>query len=370
MTQASGRPYYPQLDTLRALAILGVLIDHWNVPFPDLLRFGQISVRFFFILSGMFVVTSVGRIMDKKDAWKAVWGFYGRRLWRIFPAYYLALAVLMALGVEEVRQQIWIHGLFLTNFWIVDLGWFPDQVAHFWSLAVQEQFYLIFPWVVALLPWHWMPWVAVGMLGVAVGFRGACFWFETSDLFRWLMLPGALDSFGVGAFLGWLQISGKGPAWRPSAGTLMVGTVMSFVLFYGALFFCARSLDPRWIVGNELLQALAMGWMIALIMWRSPRCLVPVLMLRPLRFLGRMSYGVYVVHLSVSTFLDPWLAVWLGEPKSLAAGGRVMILFAVTVVIATMSYHWVERPLQQWGLARCSLRNVKPTGSNSQGDPG
>ncbi len=152
--------YSPHLDGLRALAVLGVLFEHFNMPMPDLIRCGPLSVRFFFVLSGYFITLSLWKVQDeisqkRNGTFWPVSKFYISRLLRIGPPFYLALLIGAIFGIEEVRTNFFWLATFQANNYIAYVGQWPEAISHFWSLAVQEQFYVIWPLVVLTLPRRW-----------------------------------------------------------------------------------------------------------------------------------------------------------------------------------------------------------------------
>src|ERR1700761_829228 len=147
----------PRLDGLRALAVGGVFLDHFvHAPAIHALRTGDARVRLFFVLSG-FLITSI--LLEERDraprlADSAV-RFYGRRLLRLSPALWLAIAAAAALGLANMRHDWWKHGLYLTNFMVAKHhNWLGP--AHFWTLSVEEQFYLVWFFVVMVAPRRWL----------------------------------------------------------------------------------------------------------------------------------------------------------------------------------------------------------------------
>src|SRR3982750_2741943 len=149
----------PALDGLRASAVLAVVALH-----ARLLAWGWVGVDLFFTLSG-FLITGI--LLDAKDAGASSWTtyakpFYLRRLLRIVPLAWAFLAILFlvapALGIVRpvpFTEQIWYWG-FLSNTWLGFRSATAWMAAHFWSLAVEEQFYLVWPWLVLALPRPWL----------------------------------------------------------------------------------------------------------------------------------------------------------------------------------------------------------------------
>ena len=122
--------YQPHLDGLRCLAIIGVLFEHFGVTLPALLRFGPLSVRFFFVLSGYFITLSLWKLKSeiaetKCGSFLPVCRFYLARFLRIGPPFYLALIAGALLGIDEVRSNFFWLATFQANNYIAYIGYWP-----------------------------------------------------------------------------------------------------------------------------------------------------------------------------------------------------------------------------------------------------
>lgn len=175
MTPAAAA-HRPQLDALRALAVLPVLLVHF---WPALPSFGQEAVRLFFVISG-FLITS--QLLDGRAAlvepapaggrWRVIGPFVARfvarRALRLFPSYYLMLVLLALANAPGVRRDFVAHAAYGSNLLAAardDWGSWPT--AHLWTLATEEQFYLLWPWLVVLLPLRVLPLVTVAAIALA-----------------------------------------------------------------------------------------------------------------------------------------------------------------------------------------------------------
>src|ERR1019366_8372325 len=192
--------YQPHLDGLRALAILGVLFEHFGVALPALLRCGPLSVRFFFVLSGYFITLSLWKLqaeISESDggSFLPVCRFYLSRFLRIGPPFYLALIVGALFGIEEVRANFFWLATFQANNYIAYIGYWPEAISHFWSLALQEQIYLIWPVIVLTLPKRWFLPTMGAFIVFGLVFRLFCIATDASTLTRWVTLFGCCDSF-------------------------------------------------------------------------------------------------------------------------------------------------------------------------------
>ena len=163
---ASAAQYMPQLDSLRAFAVLAVVVHHSPlvafVPIP----FGAIGVRLFFVLSGFLITGILLRCRDDRpdgspgDRWFSLRQFYIRRFLRIFPLYYFVVTCAVILNYGCARSLLpWLLTYTLNVQLAISGEW--NEFSHFWSLAVEEHFYLAWPWVVLFVPRRWVGSAAV-----------------------------------------------------------------------------------------------------------------------------------------------------------------------------------------------------------------
>lgn len=198
--------YKPQLDGLRTLAVGGVIGHHlWPESWWGhgwLTRWGALGVPLFFVLSGFLITTLLLNARDgsasSANARIGVWWRFGiRRVLRLFPAYYVVILIGLVLGVRAIVELWPWHVTYLTNFWIARHGQWIGPASHFWSLAVEEQFYLVWPVIVLFCPLNKMGCVIGSTLVIGPLFR---FWWEGPDV----LLLSRVDQLGGGALLAWL----------------------------------------------------------------------------------------------------------------------------------------------------------------------
>ena len=152
MVKLNQNSYVKSLDGLRFLAVSLVLLDHWSnykLGFPA----SNLGVSLFFVLSGYLITGILLKSKDKDQAnnfghAKSLKLFYIRRTLRIFPLYYFILAVLYLTNEPAVRANIFWLATYMTNNYIAYTQQWMGSFDHLWSLAVEEQFYLFFPFVI------------------------------------------------------------------------------------------------------------------------------------------------------------------------------------------------------------------------------
>ncbi len=345
---AKGK-YVPYLDGLRGLAILGVLADHFHVPLPPLFHVGPVGVRFFFILSGYFITLSLWKVREADltsplQRIGLLFRFYLQRLMRVGPPFYLALAVGALFGIHEIYDNFFWIATFNTNHYIVWLGYFPGEIAHYWSLAVQEQFYLVWPLFVLTLPRRgFMPCMLACMI-FALIFRMACITTGTNEVIRWVTLLGCLDSFAMGALIAYLKQARLLEKIHLLSSTWMLALPLAaFSCYFLARWMTTLQNDNAFLGLAESFDALFLAWLLVSALTGITGRYSRVLGWMPLVYLGRISYGVYVYHVFIIVLLSPFLIA-----NGLDVLTRSAVLLVVTLVLSSLSWHWLEQPILAW----------------------
>jgi len=352
--------HMPQLDGLRAFAAGLVVFYHFWRPAREYVHLGGIGVRVFFVLSGFLITGILLRSRALSDSGQTPTGlalrrFYIRRVLRIFPLYYFALAIAWAANVSGTREGIGWHAAYLSNvhFFLVNAvrpGEWGGYVSHLWSLAVEEQFYLVWPWVILFAPRRWLPGIALGAVAVGPIFRFVVFTATGNDVTPILPL-GCIDSLALGAYLA-ITVApefASHPLVRPiGPAALWIG-----VLLFGA-YLAAEQTDGFWafrIVSFDLAVALMGLWLVARAAEGMGGPAGRVLELAPVRYLGMISYGIYVYHRILPDLL-PRVARRLGHPGLFAPLGDQTLAYlifysAVSIALAAISWHCFEGPINR-----------------------
>jgi peptidoglycan/LPS O-acetylase OafA/YrhL len=326
MSNSRAWTVMPQLDGLRAFAVLAVLVSHFGLGprLEGLARaadWGHLGVRLFFVLSG-FLITRLllerRRAIDAgvQSASSAIGRFYARRFLRIFPVFYACLLVTAILGVGHMREVVWRHAAYLSNF---DGTLFAPAgagrllrdptSAHFWSLAVEEQFYLFWPALILFLPHRRTVQVIAGMIAFASVWRAL--WFVLGARFHSAHLPACLDTLGIGALLACYADDYAGVRATFGRWLRLIGLAGAVIL---AAALAANAAGVLYRLRSVLLD-LGEGIVFAAVVWRAAETrddrLGRLLSARPLRYLGKISYGIYVFHAFMAP-LQEWGFARLG----------------------------------------------------------
>ena len=362
--------YQPQFDGLRALAVLTVMIDHFsdgvpNFPLPDCIHLGATGVRLFLVLSGYFITASLRRARGRIDAdglpvRKAIGLFYRRRFLRILPAYAVFAAVALTFNLGTVRKNLgWIF-TGTVNWLIAWKNEWPPAISHLWSICVQEQFYLVWPLLIFLVPRKWMLRVIIAVALAGVAFRVSCVMFSVPVIARWVLPFGSLDSLAAGAALGWCG----GSLRRHNAGWV-IGALCFSMLALAAIW---RNGDPTRLC-SVLVEPLEAGAFVVLVArtatgfhgWVGRFLTLPGLV-----FAGRISYGLYIYHVLVAMLFELWLPLplhWLLIVPSV----RLITLGTTTLLVATFSWLLLEQPLNRFRGAKTPASFTVPSGDQEAG---
>lgn len=345
--------YKPHIDGLRAIAILSVIGFHASIPgFGG----GFVGVDVFFVISGYLIINQI--IGQLKARCFSIWDFFVRRTLRILPPYFLMLAVVFPLGLlllrssrgleDFVRSAEWAPA-FLTNFYFLAHGAYFDVDAaerpllHSWSLAVEEQFYILAPLVLLAIAWlvgrlKWGPnrlLLAVAAVVAIASFVGCVVYTLPWHNAAFYMTYWRAWEFVVGGALGlagWLRFGrftylvGVGLG---LIGVLLVGTS---VYRFGAVFEFPGSAVAIPVVGA------AMILLSGLVAPSAPVALV--LSTFPFRFVGQISYALYLWHWPILVFgrvLAPTAPAW-----------ATPALLAVATGLAIATRYGVEKPIAAW----------------------
>jgi peptidoglycan/LPS O-acetylase OafA/YrhL len=330
--------YMPYLDGLRGIAIFQVLLLHAGVPF---IKGGWVGVDLFFVLSG-FLITSLLMREQEKTGRISLKHFYMRRVLRLMPAVIVMLAVFLVVAAfrpdfdRSLRSALYV--LFYIANWMRAFGHgMSIEIAHCWSLSIEEQFYFIWPLLVILLfkarvPFRTMAWLALAGVVACAAWR------------TWLTFhapPGrvyfGLDTRSDALLLGCALALGEAFLIRPRR--VMVVLVPAAVLLITWVTFRERMVAPWLLRGGYTLVALAACVLIVDLKTSPAAPLRKLCEWGPLVYLGRISYGLYLWHHVVMEWMKPSLeGHFFRWPILLFVGG------GLSLAIAMVSYRFLEIP--------------------------
>jgi len=361
---AAARVHYPALDGLRALAVTAVFLWHYTG-----LPWGWMGVDTFFALSG-FLITGI--LYDTRDAANRFRNFYIRRTLRIFPLYYAVLLLLFAAGIW--MHWSWNPGLPL---WLVYLGNFNSLIfrhspeiartqsflvsnvrsgmladnpvtlylGHFWSLCVEEQFYLVWPLMIFMVRSRVrLMWICTaGVIAEPLLRLATLHWMRIGnvhDIIAW-STPFRVDALLLGALLA-LHLRGPKPAALHRWAVLLALAGITVMCFWKI------PADPLlqtpaqfiWLLTAGLSLASVVSIALVTLALRPQTLLYRVLSWRPLREIGKVSYGIYIFHdIPHALYFNLFDNYNIDDPRIVAA-----CAYACTLALAFLSFRFFEKP--------------------------
>lgn len=358
------------LDGVRGIAIIGVLLTHsiatitWVIPHPlqdqvnGVAELGVLGVDLFFVLSG-FLITGI--LLDAKGSSHYFRNFYAKRFLRLFPVYYTyllftgtVLPVLIRLAhssLNHYQGNWWWYVLYVSN-------WKPGNGAHdawlgqFWSLAVEEQFYIVWPSVVLLLSRRHLAWLCGALIALALTLR--CVW-ASADVYWNVIYRLTITRFDTIAFGALVALAMRSSTWKQRLERWAVPVGSIALACFGGIAFYARSFSwttkPIQTVGASTV-ALATAALIAYCATRQRGVTIQVLRSRILTVYGKYSYGMYVYHPLVFTFVSipelrmlrhtrPVFGIFVAFPCFLVA--QVLLFW-----VARLSWNHFENPILRY----------------------
>jgi peptidoglycan/LPS O-acetylase OafA/YrhL len=346
-------PYMPQLDAVRAFAVLTVVIHHYS-SFADLgilasLGAAFLGVKLFFVLSGFLITGILLRSRDDAEAMKQTRGaalghFYARRFLRIFPLYYFVIAVAFAVNLDPVRENLLWLLTYTLNIHMVNQGYYIANFAHFWSLAVEEQYYFAWPWIVLFAPRRLLIPLTLTMISVGPLYRFYGVIAELKGIATYIFTPACLDALGMGSLLAILSHSDK---WKHALNRQLTTLVLPIGLGATVAFNILSHYRIGWKADTvlfDLAVALLFCWLINGASRGFQGVVGAVLKSKPLVYTGKISYGIYIYHpLAPALCVAAFQA--LGFHLQKGARTTVLVFTVATFAIASLSWYFMEKPI-------------------------
>lgn len=322
------RKHIPQLDGLRALAIALVLLAHSAVGFDRFLifrlldKYGSLGVQLFFVLSG-FLITRI--LLQSKTEPHFFRNFFVRRGLRIYPLYYAVLAFIVFSGlVHQHGVHWWVYACYLSN--IVDVHRVqPAPLGPVWSLAVEEQFYCVWPFVVWALNRRAVERLSMVTILIVTVLRLTLHWHPHNTMLQ-------LDALAAGSLIACR--SDQLARWRRPA--LAIACMMPFGV----------SLPEGFADGiSQSIQVISSVAFLVLLLESKGR-LASIFSAAFPRYIGKVSYGVYLLHsLVFAAFLRTATGNAVTRKGSLLeATLSLLFQYAIVIAVASGSFYVFERP--------------------------
>ncbi|HEX3361093.1 MAG TPA: acyltransferase family protein, partial [Solirubrobacterales bacterium] len=356
----SGRSFRPDIEGLRAVAIVAVLLCHAGVPF---LAGGYVGVDVFFVISGFLITKLLLGELDRSGT-ISLRGFYARRAKRLLPLSAILLATVGILSMiflsplrnTEVAGDITASALYVANWHFaaqsVDYfaqGLEPSPVLHLWSLAIEEQFYLVWPGLMLAVTWFWrrrgrsvrpVLWVALTLILAGSLVYGVILT-DDKPAFAYFDTFARAWELGLGAALAL-----AGTVRLPKLSALALGWIGVAAIVYASFTFTAETSFPGTAALIPTLGAAALILSGTALVETAPGVTGFkfgagwILSLPPVRYVGRISYSWYLWHWPFLVFAA---AIW-GPRLSVAAG---LAAVAASWVPTQLTHMLVEDPVRR-----------------------
>jgi peptidoglycan/LPS O-acetylase OafA/YrhL len=362
----------PELDGLRGIAIVLVLVWHYfveikgnesneTVHFMKTLFFNSWSgVDLFFVLSGFLIG---GILIDHKGSKNYFKAFYTRRAFRILPIYMFLVALVWSCSVNldwsdtpalktlfANSFSLWSFPFFLQNFFMAASGFGAISLGITWSLAIEEQFYLVLPLVILFVNKRRLPFFCLLFVAMAPVIRSLVALNEIGKVSFFVLLPCRMDSLLLGVLGAWIYR-------RPS---MMERMKENIAYLYAALGVFGAGILVFSIaqIGNGTLAMLSFGYtwialsyllLIFVCLLTKNRVVKTIATLWPLRLLGYISYFVYLFHQLVHGIVHYIICDAIPNHGDLAGLGATAISIAATFILGSISYFFLEQPMVKHG---------------------
>ncbi|MFC5864662.1 acyltransferase family protein [Acidicapsa dinghuensis] len=362
--QITYRSYISEFDGVRALGVGSVLLGHfWQPSISKLVfQFGElawIAVDGFFVLSGFLIA---GILLDRIGRPRYFSTFYFRRTLRIFPVYYLALLLGWTLlrftnggyGYHYLIQHwgspMWF-AFYVGNIRTAMVGAWPPSAVYdpLWSLQIEEQFYLLFPLAVAFLRREHLRNLLIGAIVLAPVLRLICYFVRPGNVFlQYTLLPCHCEGLAMGALIALRVRSGR---WEISKSKIRTLTLV----LIGVSAICSamstwKTLEPSPLTlfarlpGYTLASAGFACLLIWIVMYRGSSY-TAWLRLPPLQYIGKISYGLYILHpIALMVMLEAARKGWWRFHSPLLFFAACVCL---SLALAVCSWHCMELPILQ-----------------------
>lgn len=369
------------LDGVRGIAILLVIAHHWiqsvaAIPIHGYLRaislpvafIGQTGVDLFFVLSG-FLITRI--LLSVKSEPGGIKNFYFRRALRIFPLYYLILFAVLVLTPPAIRHEqlrmnpndtglvwLWCYGANYAQWLYKD--WLYGGLDHFWSLAIEEHFYLFWPFVVLLCSKRNLVIASVALIALSIASRAWFFFVAGNGIAPYILTVCRIDGLLIGGLL----------AVAEQANLLTKKVTVPLLALFGIAIAASVGVhfDKIGPLGSTLLstfEALVFAAFVGLAVIHKDGILGKILSARVLVFFGLYSYGLYAYHHILRPPLIPvTLFNTIHKPND-AAMSYGLFHLALCTMVAMISYHFFEKQFLRLKTRFTSRDSTKVAGSNA-----
>ena len=373
-------PRIREIDGLRAIAILSVVAWHYIGASADagsasllwrVTIFGRSGVDLFFVLSG-YLITSI--LLRNRDASNFFSTFYARRAFRILPIYYVIVGMYV-LGKSfnlagilfEGTIPTWTYVVGLQNFWMTfEKTYGAFWLGGTWSLAIEEQFYLLFPMLVFWLSLRRLRLVLLALMIACPLLRiwAYCYGEPFAGYGYYFLTAFRADNLAVGALIAWYEVTGTSRHVTEIARKTLIVSACLFPV-YAALI--GRHTDMHMALWGHTYLALLYGSLLFMTLQNTGASRLAFLRSKPAAFFARISYALYLVHTSILLSLS----ILLGVPRDVSTWPGRWLAFAaffLSVALCWLSFKLLEQRLIGFAHRRFIYRKGDRPGPTQSAD--
>ena len=370
MTKLSTDIYFKQLNGIRFIAVFLVLLDHWLVPILPI-PLGHLGVVIFFVLSGFLITRILFLSADeihetKSSAWPKIIRFIYRRSLRIFPIYFILLFLGLIFNLSNFNE-LWPWLVSYTpNMYIMIKGQWLGIWDHLWSLAVEEQYYLIFPYFILFFKKNKYVRLFIAMIIIGITSRIIFYVFLPHELiekywmFSYVNPISAIDCFGFGGLLAYYyHYENKYFLKLAEKEYLLTITFLAVIVSLLLSKYAKYSYDNIWFsIFERSISAIFAYFLIMYALKERVNLLGKVLENKVIFYLGSISYGIYLYHNVVFNFYHyNGNTIWgylsnnihyfyLLNSKFIIL--KFLINFLLLIGLASFSWHVIEKPINRY----------------------
>jgi peptidoglycan/LPS O-acetylase OafA/YrhL len=343
----SKAKYYTQLDAIRAIAAFGIITLHWlnsnyinkfGIYHESNWHFWQYGVQMFFVLSGFLISDILIKNKNASNKAKIFKNFFVRRILRLFPIYYLLVLVLVILKDEFVIQHLFWFLSYTANIKFYLEGGLVDVWSnHMWTLSIEEQFYLILPFLMVYTPKKFELFIPLTLISIALVYKSLNSYGHPHSL----LLHAQTDTLGMGVLLAVLK--NRYPKYfdfitgRAAKFLLLIGFILSLVLFYTPNKTMAVEFHFNYIL------VLTFGLLIANTTTGFGGLLGKIFENKVLVYLGKITYGLYLYHKIIPLIL----LIFINKLDIVLDNLIVYYLVNMFILLVVTHFSWklIEMPI-------------------------
>jgi peptidoglycan/LPS O-acetylase OafA/YrhL len=345
--------YFSRINSLRTFAVFSVLFSHFfNQNITKHLFLGNAGVNLFFVISGFLISKNLIQLKESNETLgKKLKLFYFRRSLRIFPIYYLYLVILFFFFYHSTSGQLSWASLYVFNFF--ELKYEASKLLiHVWSLSLEEQFYLIWPLLILLIPNPRRITIVYSIIFISIMFK-----LIFPEINHKLFTFSSFDSFAIGSLFAHLLLKDR---------LLLIKYLGNKILLYIALIIYAAVIylsfyEPNLYIENlfRTSTSIISFYLIGLAVFPEKHqkgMFVKILDNKTLIFFGKISYGIYMYHMIVSVILDPYINEvfeslisnqnnWIKYIYFNSYVIKFPLYTSISIFIAYVSFEFIEKPI-------------------------